>query len=269
MTAPAASAGELLRAWRQRRHLSQLELAVGAGTSTRHLSFVETGKAKPGRDVLLRVADHLDLPLRERNELLLAAGHAPAYPRRDLEDAALEPIRAALTRILEAHEPYPAMVLDRGWNVVRANSGFLDMGRWVDDDLLEPPANALRIGLHPRGLARITANLAEIRALFLDRLRRQVAITADADLAALLKEISDYPAPDSEPVATTAAATAEIFTPVRLRPPDGPELSFLGTVATFGFAGEVTSSELTIESLFPADAATREALQAGAPTPFG
>lgn len=267
MTAPAASAGELLRDWRRRRRLSQLELAIGAGTSTRHLSYVETGRARPGRDVLLRVADHLDLPLRERNELLLAAGHAPAYQRRDLEDAALEPVRAALSRILEAHEPYPAMVLDRGWNVVRANSGFLAMGRWVDDDLLQPPANALRIGLHPRGLAPITVNLGEIRGRFLARLRRQVAITADADLAGLLDEVSAYPAPDSSPVATSAAA--EIFTPVRLRPPDGPELSFLGTVATFGFAGEVTSSELTIESLFPADDATREALRAGGPTPFG
>ena len=248
--------------------MTQLELALGAGTSTRHLSFVETGKARPGRDVLLRVADHLELPLRERNELLLAAGHAPAYPRRDLEDAALEPVRAALTRILEAHEPYPAMVLDRGWNVVRANSGFLDMGRWVDDDLLEPPANALRIGLHPRGLAPLTVNLAEVRAVFLERLRRQVAVTADADLADLLQEVSAYPAPDTEPVATSTAP-AEIFTPLRLRPPDGPELSFLGTVATFGFAGEVTSSELSIESLFPADEATREALLAGGPTPFG
>ena len=258
-----------MRTWRERRRLTQLELAVGAGTSTRHLSFVETGKAKPGREVLLRVADHLDLPLRERNELLLAAGYAPPYPRRDLEDAALEPVRAALTRILAAHEPFPAMVLDRGWNVVRANSGFLDMGRWVDEDLLEPPANALRLGLHPRGLAPFTVNLAEVRAVFLERLRRQVAITADTDLAALLREVSAYPAPVTEPLETRAASAAEIFTPLLLRPPDGPELSFLGTVATFGFAGEVTSSELTIESLFPADAATREALQARGPTPFG
>jgi transcriptional regulator with XRE-family HTH domain len=255
--------GTLLREWRERRRLTQLDLALDAGISARHLSFVETGRSKPGRDVLLRVAERLDLPVRERNQLLLAAGFAPAFPQRSLQDAELAPVRDALDRILTAHEPYPAMVVDRAWNVVAANAAARLLVDWVDPELLVPPVNAMRVGLHPRGLARWVVNLGELRSHFLQRLERQVALTADEDLAALLAEVSAYPAPEheGEPLAPAEAAAREILTPLRLRTPDGRELSFLGTVATFGFAGEVTTSELSIESLFPADAATAAAFE--------
>jgi len=256
-----ANVGPLLREWRERRRLTQLELALDAGTSARHLSFVETGRSKPGREVLLRVAEQLEVPFRERNQLLLAAGYAPAFPERSLEEPGLAPVREALDRVLTAQEPYPAMAMDRGWNVVAANSAFRAFGEWVDSELLEPPVNALRLGLHPRGLAPLVLNLGEVRAYFLERLQRQVAITADDDLAALLDLVANYPAPEHEQLPASEAAAREILTPLRMRTPDGDELSFVGTVATFGFAGEVTTSELSIESLFPADAATAETLE--------
>ncbi len=256
-----ADVGPLLREWRERRRLTQLELALDAGTSARHLSFVETGRSKPGREVLLRVAEQLEVPFRERNQLLLAAGYAPAFPERSLVDPALAPVRGALDRVLAAQEPYPAMAMDRGWNVVAANAAFRAFGEWVDPELLAPPVNALRMGLHPRGLAPLVLNLGEVRAYFLERLERQVAITADDDLAALLELVASYPAPEHERLPAAEVAAREILTPLRMRTPDGEELSFLGTVASFGFAGEVTTSELTIESLFPADAATTEALE--------
>jgi hypothetical protein len=211
--------------------------------------------------VLLRVAEKLEVPFRERNQLLLAAGYAPAFPERSLGDPELAPVREALDRILTAHEPYPAMAMDRGWNVVAANSVIGAFAEWIDPELLEPPINALRVGLHPRGLAPWVLNLGEVRAYFLERIQRQVAITADDDLAALLDMVADYPAPEHERLPATEAAAREILTPLRLRTPDGDELSFVGTVATFGFAGEVTTSELSIESLFPADAATAGALE--------
>jgi transcriptional regulator with XRE-family HTH domain len=258
---PNADVGPLLREWRERRRLTQLELALDAGTSARHLSFVETGRSKPGREVLLRVAEQLEVPFRERNQLLLAAGYAPAFPERSLEEPELAPVREALDRVLAAQEPYPAMAMDRGWNVVAANSAFRAFGEWVDPELLEPPVNALRMGLHPRGLAPLVLNLGEVRAYFLERLQRQVAITADDDLAAMLELVTSYPAPEHEQLPAAEAAAREILTPLRMRTPDGEVLSFVGTVASFGFAGEVTTSELSIESLFPADAATAEALE--------
>jgi transcriptional regulator with XRE-family HTH domain len=256
-----APVGLLLREWRERRRLTQLDLALEAGISARHLSFVETGRSKPGREVLLRVAEQLDIPFRERNELLLAAGYAPAYPERSLVDPELAPVREALDRILTAHEPYPAMVMDRNWNIVAANSAIEAFAAWVDPELLEPPINALRVGLDPRGLAPWVINLGEVRAYFLERIQRQVGITGDDELAALLELVASYPAPEHERLPASEAAAREILTPLRLRTPNGSELSFVGTVATFGFAGEVTTSELSIESLFPADAATAETLE--------
>ncbi len=256
-----ADVGPLLREWRERRRLTQLELALDAETSARHLSFVETGRSKPGREVLLRVAEQLEVPFRERNQLLLAAGYAPAFPERSLGEPELAPVREALDRVLTAQEPYPAMAMDRGWNVIAANPAFMAFGEWVDPELLEPPVNALRMGLHPRGLAPLVLNLGEVRAYFLERLQRQVAITADDDLAALLELVANYPAPEHEQLPAAEAAAREILTPLRMRTPDGDELSFVGTVATFGFAGEVTTSELSIESLFPADAATAKTLE--------
>lgn len=256
--------GPLLRDWRKRRRRTQLDLALDAGISARHLSFVETGRSKPSADMVLLLAEQLEVPFRERNHLLLAAGHAPAFPERPLQDPEMAPVREALDLILTGHEPYPALVIDRGWNVVAANSAFRALATWVDPALLELPINAMRAGLHPRGLAQWIVNLGEVRAYFLGRLARQVAITADAALAALLDEVTSYPAsalaPEPEPAADMPAS--DILTPlIRFRAPDGSELSFFATVATFGTAAEVTTSELSIELAFPADAVTATALR--------
>jgi len=251
-----AAVGQQLREWRGRRRLSQLELALEAGISTRHLSFIETGRSRPGRDVLLGLVEQLQMPLRERNRLLLAAGHAPAFPERPLEDQGLAPVRDALERILTAHEPYPAMVIDGGWDIVAANSAMGALGEWVERDLLDPPINALEVGFHPRGLAPWVLNLGEVRAYFLERIERQIAITADDRLVELREMVARVPAPEHPPLPPAEAGAREILTPLRLRTPGGRELSFIGTVASFGFAGEVTTSELSIELLFPADGAT-------------
>jgi transcriptional regulator with XRE-family HTH domain len=257
-----AGVGSLLRTWREQRRLTQLDLALNAGISARHLSFVETGRSKPGREMLLRITEQLEIPFRERNELLLAAGHAPAFPERSLRDEELAPVREALDLILSGHEPYPAVVVDRGWNLVAANSVMLALGEWVDPSLLDAPVNVMRVGLHPLGLARWIVNLGEVRAYFIGRLERQVAITGDADLAALLDEVSGYPAPEYGRDPAAVAAAGHILTPlIQLRNPDGAELSLFATVATFGTAVEVTTSELSIELAFPADVATAEALK--------
>src|SRR5204863_6216368 len=195
------SVGPLLREWRARRRLTQLELALEAGVSARHLSFVETGRSKPGREMLLGVLGQLDVPLREQNRLLLGAGHAPAFPERPLGGPELAPVREALDLILRGHEPYPAVVVDRAWNLVAANSSTVALasGADVEPDLLEPPVNVLRVGLHPRGLGSLVVNLAEWRAHFLERLERQIALTGDSDLAALAEEIASYPIPPAGP----------------------------------------------------------------------
>jgi transcriptional regulator with XRE-family HTH domain len=256
--------GPLLREWRRKRRRTQLDLALDAGISARHLSFVETGRSTPSAEMVLRLADRLEVPFRERNQLLLAAGHAPAFPERSLTDPDMAPVREALDLILTGHEPYPAVVLDRAWNVVAANSPMLALQPWVDPALLQPPVNAMRAGLHPGGLARWMVNLGEVRAHFLGRLRRQVAITGDEELTTLLEEVESYPGPDYEPgpASESHARASEILTPLmRMRGPDGIELAFFATVATFGTAGEVTTSELSIELAFPADAASAEALR--------
>jgi hypothetical protein len=212
--------------------------------------------------MVLLLAEKLDVPFRERNHLLLAAGYAPAFPERSLDDPELAPVREALDLILTGHEPYPAVVVDRGWNLVAANSAMAAMAAWVDPALLEPPVNVMRAGLHPQGLARWTINLGEVRAYFLARLERQVVISGDPGLAALLEEVAGYPGPEYERRPASEAAAGHILTPLmRMRGPEGPELSFFATVATFGTAVEVTTSELSIELTFPADAATAEALR--------
>jgi transcriptional regulator with XRE-family HTH domain len=254
--------GPLLREWRKRQRRSQLELALDAGVSARHLSFVETGRSTPSPEMVLRLAERLDVPLRERNQLLLAAGYAPAIPERSLQDPELAPVREALDLILTGHDPYPAVVVDRGWNLVAANSAMAAMATWVDPALLEPPVNVMRVGLHPLGLARWIVNLGEVRAYFLGRLARQVAITGDGDLTALLEEVTGYPAPEHEHDFASDTTASQIVTPLmRMRTPDGDELSFFATVATFGTAVEVTTSELSIELTFPADAATAETMR--------
>jgi transcriptional regulator with XRE-family HTH domain len=248
--------GPLLRQWRGRRRLSQLELALEAGVSARHLSFVETGRSKPGRDTLLRVLGRLDVPLREQNRLLLAAGHAPAFPERPLGGPELAPVREALDLILRGHEPYPAVVVDRAWNLVAANSSTVALASGVDVEpaLLEPPVNVLRVGLHPRGFGSLVVNLAEWRAHFLERLERQIALTGDGGLTALAEEIASYPIPAADPGRDT-------LDPVRFRLADGAELSFFGMFATFDTPFDVTSSELAVELLFPADRTTATVLR--------
>jgi transcriptional regulator with XRE-family HTH domain len=261
------SAGPLLREWRGRRRLTQLELALDAGVSARHLSFVETGRSKPGREMLLAVAEQLQIPFRERNQLLLAAGHAPAFPERSLADPELAPVREGLDRILAAHEPYPAVVFDRAWNLVAANAPMAELAATVEIDpaLLEPPINLLRTGLHPRGLAPLIVNLAEWRGHFLKRLAQQIAISGDDGLRSLMDEVAAYPVPEGENGVATEAGSGEILGPVRLRAPTGGEWSFFGMFASFDTPFEVTTSELAIELLFPADPATAEALKKGAP----
>jgi transcriptional regulator with XRE-family HTH domain len=256
-----AGVGPLLREWRERRRLTQLELALDAGISARHLSFVETGRSKPGREMLLRITAQLGVPFRERNQLLLTAGHAPAFPERPLDHPELAPVRAALDLVLTGHEPYPAVVVDRAWNLVASNSAVAKLTEGVDVDpaLLEPPVNVVRVSLHPRGLAPLIVNLAGWRAYFRERLERQVAITGDDHLAALIEEVARYPAPASghEPVAEQPPGV------LRLHFHDGRELSFFGMFATFDIPFEVTTSELAIELLFPADEATAKALTSG------
>jgi transcriptional regulator with XRE-family HTH domain len=248
----------LLREWRSRRRRTQLDVALDAGISTRHLSFVETGRSKPSAEMVLRLAEKLEVPFRERNQLLLAAGHAPVFPERSLDDPELEPVREALDLVLSSHEPYPAFVIDGRWNIVAANSATMALGEWLDPALLDPPYNVQRLA---RVLVSRIVNLGEVRGFLLDRLERHAAISGDDDVAALVEELARYPAPGPEGDAGSEAAVRGILLPIRLRAPDGGELSLFGTVATFGTAIEVTTSELSIESFFPADPATAETLR--------
>ena len=255
--------GSLLRQWRERRRLTQLGLALDAGISARHLSFVETGRSQPGREMLLRVSEQLKLPYREQNRLLLTAGHAPAYPERSFDDADLAPVRDALDLILSGHEPYPAVAVDRAWNMVAANSAMLALteGIEVDPELLEPPINVIRIGLHPRGLAPLFVNLGDWHAHWLKRLESQLAATGDEQLAALIDEVAAYPVPGREIAAE--GAPDEMLGPVRVRTREGGELAFFGMFASFDTPFEVTTSELALELLFPADARTQQAFKKG------
>lgn len=247
--------GPLLRDWRKRRRLSQLDLALEAGVSARHLSFVETGRSRPSAEMVLQLAQRLDVPLRNRNQLLLAAGHAPGFEQHDLEDPQMAPVRRAIDLILEGHDPFPAVVIDHAWEMLGANRAVALLTAEVAPALLEPPVNVLRLSLHPDGMAPRIVNLGEWRGHLLDRLERQIALTGDPALATLLAELSAYPAPEREP-----AGEPEIAVPLRVQTELG-ELSFISTVATFGTAVEVTASELSIESFFPADDLTAEAVR--------
>jgi transcriptional regulator with XRE-family HTH domain len=261
-TAPTPGVGELLRDWRQRRRFSQLDLALDAEISTRHLSFVETGRAKPSRELLLNLAEHLDVPLRERNALLLAAGYAPIYRETPMDATAMTPVRAALDKILTGHEPYPAMIVDRCWNLVAANTPAIALlTEGIAPELLTPPVNTLRIALHPRGVAPRIVNLAEYSAHLLTRLQRQAALAGDPDLDALYRELLAYPG--VHPASPAAAEPAAmLFHPLRLCSAAG-ELQFFSTLATFGTALDITLAELAIESFFPADDHTTAALRNG------
>jgi transcriptional regulator with XRE-family HTH domain len=289
--------GPLLREWRERRRLSQLGLAVEAGVSARHVSFVENGRARPSPEMVLHLAERLDVPLRERNQLLLSAGYAPVYGQRTLDDAEMQPVRDAIGLVLGGHDPYPALVVDQHWNMVAANSGLAALNEGVAPELLAEPVNVLRVALHPDGLARRTVNLTEWRTHLLERLDRQIAATSDQVLVTLRDELNGYPVPrgagndghsegaqgdvahgnggrgdrahggdghgnGASAVGTTAGArlASDIVVCLRLRAGDA-EVAFFSTVATFGTAVDVTISELAIESFFPADEATAEYLR--------
>jgi transcriptional regulator with XRE-family HTH domain len=247
--------GPLLRDWRQRRRRSQLDLALDAGVSARHLSFVETGRSRPSPEMLLHLAEQLEVPLRDRNHLLLAAGYAPRYGERSLDEPEMTPVRQALDLVLRGHEPYPAAVVDRWWEMVAANSGIALLTEGVAPELLAPPVNVMRVALHPEGMAPRIVNLGEWRAHTLERLRHQVAVTGDSALETLYEEVSGYPGPQGGHGSDTG-----IFVPLVLRSGDR-ELRFFSTLATFGTAVDITVAELAIESFFPADAVTAEALR--------
>lgn len=252
--------GVLLRDWRRRRRLSQLDLSIEAEVSSRHLSFVETGRSKPSRELLLHLAEELEVPLRERNTLLLAAGYAPAYPENALDAPVMAPAREALDSILAGHSPFPAIIVDGRWDLVTANEPAMALlGATVSPELLAPPANALRISLHPDGLAPSIANLAEYSAHLLTRLQRQALLSGDRRLDELHDELAGYPGVVRAP---TSAVEPEdlLFSPMRVVS-EGEELLLFSTLATFGTALDVTLSELAIESFFPGDAATRDILR--------
>ena len=243
--------GELLRQWRQRRRLSQLDLAIAADVSARHVSLVETGKSNPSADMVLRLADQLHVPLRDRNRLLLAAGFAPRYAERPLDDDALSAARDAIARVLRAHEPYPAVVFDRRWNIVMTNRAVDPFFADVAPDLLRPPINLVRLGLDPRGLAPLVVNLADVRAVFRSRITRQLATAPDAELTALYEELL---APDSED-ATSQRIESDVVIPMIIRV-GGRELRLFSTITTFGTPMDITLDEVAIESYYPADAET-------------
>ncbi|MFS8113670.1 helix-turn-helix transcriptional regulator [Rhizobium jaguaris] len=261
MMMPARSLGDYLREWRQRRHLSQLEFSLEAEISQRHLSFIESGRALPSREMLIHLAERLGVPLRDRNPMLLAAGFAPVFPERSLDDPALAPARRAIDIILKGHEPFPALAIDRHWTLIAANDAVAPLLSGVADvTLLKPPVNVLRLSLHPNGLAPHILNLPEWRAHLLERLRQQITATGDPVLSDLLKELSAYPAPSAHRSSAPDRDYAGIAVPLELIT-DAGRLSFISTTTIFGTPVDITLAELAIESLFPADQATAEVLK--------
>lgn len=255
--------GDLLREWRQRRRLSQLDFSVEAEISSKHLSFLETGRSRPSREMLLKLAELLEVPLRDRNTLLISAGFAPMFAERQLDDPSLQAARDAMEIVLKGHEPYPAIAVDRHWTLLAANRAVAPMLTGIKAELLAPPMNVLRASLHPDGLAPRIVNLGQWRAHIFARLRRQIEISADPVLAALLEELMAFPAPE-HPIGRNSSEgdiTANAFVvPMRLATPMGV-LSFISTTTVFGTPIDVTLSELALESFFPADAATAAALR--------
>lgn len=256
-----AGFGALIRAWRVRRRLSQLDLALEAEISARHLSFLETGKSAPSRTMVLRLAERLDVPLREQNRLLLAAGFAPAFPERPFDAPSLAAARRAVEAVLSAHVPFPALAVDRHWTLVAANRSVAPLLAGVDPSLSGPPCNVLRLSLHPDGLQRRIRNLAAWRAHVLARLHRQVEQTGDAALAALMEELRAYPLPRGAPGRASAPDGGDVCVPFVLDTPQGT-LSFLSTTTVFGTPVDVTLSEIAVEAFFPADPETAQALRA-------
>jgi transcriptional regulator with XRE-family HTH domain len=262
-----ASFGDHLRTWRQQRHLSQLELADEADISTRHVSFMETGRTNPSRDMVLRLCERLAIPLRERNALLVAAGYAPMYRERALDDPALAAARQAVELVLKGHEPCPAIALDRCWNVVAANQAAQALlASHVSPELLAPPINVFRLSLHPQGLAPRIANLPQWRAHLFERLRQQIQATADPALIALQAELLEYPAPQAPGAPVLAGEMLGVVMPFCFESVHGM-LSLISTTTIFGTPVDVTLQELAVESFFPADDFTAEVLRKVASQP--
>jgi transcriptional regulator with XRE-family HTH domain len=260
---PVASrtVGDLLREWRQRRRMSQLLLATEADISTRHLSFVESGRALPSREMVMHLAERLDVPLRARNALLIAAGYAPLFRERPLSDPQLAAAREAVELVLKGHEPYPALAIDRHWTIVATNNALAPLLSGASPELLKPPVNALRLSLHPHGIAASIVNWHAWREHVLARLQRQIEVSGDDMLSALRDELAAYPTPpDASPADPDDAAPNQIAVPLRLRTPIGV-LSFFSTTTVFGTPIDVTLSELAIEAFFPADQQTAVALR--------
>lgn len=251
--------GPLIREWRHRRRRSQLDLAVGVGVSARHLSFVETGRSRPSPELVLTIADHLDVPLRERNDLLVAAGHAPRYPRTPLDDHSMALVRASLQRMLDAHDPYPGVVVDRCWNVVASNRAAGLLVSALPEHVLEPAINVFRVCLHPDGLAAHTHNFPDWAHYLLGQLHRTAALTGDPDVATLEREVHSYPN------VAAITDTVESDDPALLVPLvldlDGRHLSMFTTLTTFGTPRDVTLDELSVELFFPADDETDQTLK--------
>ncbi|ABE45499.1 helix-turn-helix domain-containing protein [Polaromonas sp. JS666] len=252
--------GDHLRHWRRHRRLSQLDLAHEAEISTRHLSFVETGRSVPSREMVLRLSERLDIPLRERNALLVAAGYAPMYRERPLHDPALDSARQAVELLLKSHEPYPALAIDRHWNLVAANRMVPHLMAGADASLLQAPVNVLRLSLHPLGLAPKIANLAQWRAHLFERLRQQITATADPVLVALREELKAYPEPEDAASLHLDGEHAGVVMSFKFITPAGV-LSFISTTTIFGSPVDVTLQELAMETFFPADDFTRKTLQ--------
>ncbi|MEU2280454.1 helix-turn-helix transcriptional regulator [Streptomyces sp. NPDC013178] len=259
-TGPAATpagrgVGPLLRAWRERRRVSQLELALRADSSARHISFIETGRSRPSEEMVLRLAEHLDVPVRERNALLVAAGYAPHYRETPLDDPALDTLRAGMERLIQGYEPYPALVVDAMYNVLAANRGIALLLDGVPESLLAPPLNAMRLTLHPQGLAPRIRNLPEWRGHLLAQMERQIALYRSTPLRELYEEVAAYPVPRSASGGEPAEPVPYFALPMQIEH-EGRTLSFISSISTFNTPMDVTVAELAIETLLPADPAT-------------
>ena len=267
MTRPRV--GELLREWRHRRNRSQLDLSLAVGVSARHLSFVETGRSRPSPELVLAVAEHLEVPLRERNTLLLSAGYAPQYSETGLDDEAMAHVRRSLQRMLDAHDPYPGIVIDRAWNVVLGNEAAFALTTGMPDFLLSPTMNVFRFCLHPDGLAARTTNFSEWAGYLVNQIRRTLDRTGDTELAAIQDEVLAYPGVADLPAVVDRAAWDDppLLVPFVIVDDDGDELSLFTTLTTFGTPRDVTLDELSVELFFPADEATARRLDRGRSLP--
>ncbi|MGW7268745.1 helix-turn-helix domain-containing protein [Streptomyces sp. NPDC054842] len=257
---PGKGVGPLLRGWREQRRVSQLELALRAGSSARHISFVETGRSRPSEEMVLRLAEHLDVPVRERNALLLAAGYAPHYPETPLGDPAMDALRQGMERLIQGYEPYPALVVDATYTVLASNRGITMLLDGVPEFLLEPPLNAMRLTLHPQGLAPRIRNLREWRGHLLAQMERQIALHRSEALRALYEEVAAHPVPEPEAGDEAAEPVAHFALPLRIEH-EGRVLSFVSSISTFNTPMDVTVAELAIETFLPADPATAKYLQ--------